>query len=347
MTFSIIIPVHNVERYLEQCVRSVLGQTFGDFEVILVDDGSTDSSGKLCDTFASRDARVHVIHQPNAGLSAARNTGINHASGDYILFMDGDDFWLDESFLERISSILRQHPVDVVEFDAIKFIDGEQPVVHEDDHKGRPSMEVCLAMQKDREALFCHLIQHNAIVGSACNKIVNKRLFLNGALRFREGVTAEDIDWTARLMSSACTWLCHNAYIYAYRQRSGSISHSFSYLSAKQLAENIEYIAALQDQEPYMRAYLGVCVTNWLINVSTLSFAEQKRLYPYFKKLRPSLDIYVTRRAYIISKVLRLCGYYISLLMLRGAGWGVNVLRRCSKVKRNVCSTPKQKIGHE
>lgn len=321
MTFSIIIPVYNVERYLEQCVRSVLGQTFGDFEVILVDDGSTDSSGKLCDSFASRDARVHVIHQPNAGSSAARNTGIAYASGDYVLFMDGDDFWLDASFLERVSSILRQHPVDVVEFDAIKFNDGEQPVVHEDGHKGRPSMEVCLAMQKNREALFCHLIQHNAIVGSACNKIVNKRFFLNGALRFREGVTAEDIDWTARLMSAAGTWLCHNAYIYAYRQRSGSISHSFSYLSAKQQAENIEYIAALQDQAPYMRAYLGVCVTNWLINVSTLGFSEQNRLRPHFKKLMSAMDFHATRRTYVISKVLRLLGYFITLFLLRMVQW--------------------------
>lgn len=328
MTFSIIIPVYNVERYLEQCVRSVLGQTFGDFEVILVDDGSTDSSGKLCDTFASRDARVHVIHQPNAGLSAARNTGINHASGDYILFMDGDDFWLDESFLERISSILRQHPVDVVEFDAIKFIDGEQPVVHEDDHKGRPSMEVCLAMQKDREALFCHLIQHNAIVGSACNKIVNKRLFLNGALRFREGVTAEDIDWTARLMSSAHSWVCCNAYFYAYRQRGGSISHSFSLESARQQISNIEHIVLLNDGSASMRAYLGVCVSNLLINVAQLRFSQQRDVYSSLKQLLPYTNTLVTRRVMLISWALRLTGYYVTLLMLRIVQVGLGFIRR-------------------
>ena len=93
--FSVIIPVYNVEKYLDQCVRSVLNQPFTDLEVILVDDGSTDSSGKMCDAYVARDSRVRVIHQENGGLGQARNAGLHVAKGKWILFLDSDDYWCD------------------------------------------------------------------------------------------------------------------------------------------------------------------------------------------------------------------------------------------------------------
>ena len=90
--FSVIIPIYCVEQYLRTCVDSVLSQTFLDFEVILVDDGSPDGCPRLCDEYAKKDARVRVIHKANGGLSDARNIGLSHASGEYILFLDGDDY---------------------------------------------------------------------------------------------------------------------------------------------------------------------------------------------------------------------------------------------------------------
>lgn len=110
---SVIIPVYNVDHYLEQCVNSILGQSFGDFELILVDDGSKDQSGAICDEYEKKDVRVKVIHQQNAGSSAARNTGLKVANGIYILFVDADD-WVDSNHIESMVETAERESADVV-----------------------------------------------------------------------------------------------------------------------------------------------------------------------------------------------------------------------------------------
>ena len=102
---SVIVPVYKVEKYLDRCVRSVLAQTFRDFELILVDDGSPDSCPQMCDDWAKKDSRIKVIHQNNQGLSAARNTGIRAASGEYINFIDSDD-WVADTLLSDLYRLL-------------------------------------------------------------------------------------------------------------------------------------------------------------------------------------------------------------------------------------------------
>ena len=96
---SIIVPIYNVEQYLDQCVSSVLSQSFRDFELILVDDGSPDHCAAMCDDYAINDPRVQVLHKKNGGLSDARNAGLEKASGEYVLFLDADDYWEDENAL--------------------------------------------------------------------------------------------------------------------------------------------------------------------------------------------------------------------------------------------------------
>lgn len=102
MLFSIVVPVYNVEKYLNRCVDSLIGQTFGEIEIILVDDGSKDGSPKICDEYAKKDKRIKVIHKPNGGLSDARNTGLIRATGDYVLFVDSDD-WLTADAVEKFA----------------------------------------------------------------------------------------------------------------------------------------------------------------------------------------------------------------------------------------------------
>ncbi|MBO4675217.1 MAG: glycosyltransferase family 2 protein, partial [Elusimicrobiaceae bacterium] len=112
---SVIISVYNTEKYLCKCVDSVLTQTYQNLEVILVDDGSTDSCGRICDEYVSKDSRVQVIHQQNAGLSAVRNAGIKAAKGEYFSFIDSDD-WVDARFIETLWNLAEEHraPVCVV-----------------------------------------------------------------------------------------------------------------------------------------------------------------------------------------------------------------------------------------
>ena len=109
---SVIIPVYNVEKYLHECVDSILAQTYTNLEIILVDDGSTDASGKICDEYAAKDLRIRVIHQVNQGVSAARNAGIRAATSSLISFVDGDD-WTDKRFVETLYNTLEQHSTQV------------------------------------------------------------------------------------------------------------------------------------------------------------------------------------------------------------------------------------------
>jgi len=109
---SVIIPVYNVEKYLRECLDSVTGQTYTDLQIIVVDDGSTDGSGAVCDEYARKDARVQVIHQQNQGLSAARNAGIDQAAGEYILFVDSDDYLLPRC-AETLYRLVKAHQADI------------------------------------------------------------------------------------------------------------------------------------------------------------------------------------------------------------------------------------------
>lgn len=119
--FSIIVPVYNVETWLERCINSILNQTYENFELILVDDGSPDNSGTICDKYVELDRRVSVIHKENGGLSSARNAGINMSKGDYIVFIDSDDY-IKENLLENIEESIRKHHTDIIMFGYEMFL---------------------------------------------------------------------------------------------------------------------------------------------------------------------------------------------------------------------------------
>ena len=110
---SVIVPVYKVESYLGKCLDSIIGQTYHILEIILIDDGSPDRCGEICDEYAAKDPRIHVIHQQNAGLSAARNAGLDIASGDYIMFVDSDD-WVEKNTCETVLMIAQQQQADIV-----------------------------------------------------------------------------------------------------------------------------------------------------------------------------------------------------------------------------------------
>ena len=116
---SVLVPIYRIDRYLGICVESLLNQTYKNLEIILVDDGSTDGSGEMCDQIATRDPRTLVIHQKNQGLSGARNTGIRHATGEYVIFIDSDDEWLLDNGLDSLQ-YERTFSTDNIEIDSVK-----------------------------------------------------------------------------------------------------------------------------------------------------------------------------------------------------------------------------------
>lgn len=123
-TISVIVPVYNVEKYLPHCIDSILAQTFTDFEVLLIDDGSTDNSGKICDEYAVKDSRIRVFHKKNGGVSSARNLGLEEAKGDYVIFLDSDDYYTDKNCLNILYNEAIIHHLDIVRGE-YQAVDGE------------------------------------------------------------------------------------------------------------------------------------------------------------------------------------------------------------------------------
>ena len=128
MKISIIVPVFNTEKYLEKCLDSISSQTYKEYEVILVDDGSSDASGEICDRCAKNDKRIKVIHKQNEGSTSARKEGIQKAEGDYIAFVDSDD-WIESDFIEKLMNVMEANAADIVMTGCVKEIDGKQEVL--------------------------------------------------------------------------------------------------------------------------------------------------------------------------------------------------------------------------
>ena len=240
---SIIIPAYQAESYLDACVGNVLSQTFRALEAVLVDDGSTDTTPALCDAYAKKDARVRVIHQENGGLSAARNAGLSIASGEYVLFLDADDFWDDEEALSRLFERVEKTHVDVLNFSYKKFYeDTDEKVPYFDQ---RPAMPESLSGKKEQAE---YLTENGLYIASACNKLILRELLNTPDMRFEPGIFSEDIVWCLKLLMKAKSleFVCEN--FYCYRQRKGSITHTIDDKKCRDLCNNILKCAALSAQ---------------------------------------------------------------------------------------------------
>lgn len=212
---SVIVPVYNVEDYLHQCVDSIINQSYTDLEIILVDDGSKDNSGKICDEYAQQDSRIRVIHQQNQGLSAARNAGIDICTGEYILFVDSDDY-LPEGILDLLHTIAVEHESDFVAGTFFRLSDDGilTPARLRDPIKG---VEVYTGRQK-MENYICVPKQTNSVWG----KLFARELFQQ--IRFPVGKLFEDVFVTYQLVHNAKRIALTQEPSYIYRRRANSIT---------------------------------------------------------------------------------------------------------------------------
>lgn len=217
---SVIIPIYKVEKYLKQCVDSVLNQTYRNIEVILVDDGSPDECPQICDQYVKQDSRVFVIHKENGGLSDARNAGIKKVTGEYIAFLDSDDFWCDLQALERLVERIKVTNPDVLSYSYKKYYeDTGKEILQFYNLESRP-----LELNTKEEQLD-FLTRNHLYVASAWNKLIRLEI-LSDEMLFEKNKLSEDIEWCARLMlyANSFDFVCEN--FYCYRQRSGSIAHT-------------------------------------------------------------------------------------------------------------------------
>jgi glycosyltransferase involved in cell wall biosynthesis len=211
---SVIVEVYNIKEYLPRCVQSLLGQTVGDFEILLVDDGSTDGSGVLCDELARTDERIRVIHKENGGLSDARNARLDQAAGDWILFVDGDDYLVRHA-LERLLEQARKD-VDFVQF---HYHETEDCTWQGDDRQA-----ACPDEETYRNKLWQRLYEWGGVAASSCTKLWNRQVFEN--VRFQKGILHEDEELLNRVLPQCRRVIYTRLELYGYFMRPGSIVHS-------------------------------------------------------------------------------------------------------------------------
>lgn len=212
---SVIVPVYNVEEYLGRCVDSILSQTYENLEVILVDDGATDSSGRICDHYAAQDHRVKVVHKENGGLSSARNAGIDVACGEWLEFVDSDD-WIEPDAVESMLQEALAHQVELV-------LGGRWDVSAATGEKKKGLCPKCREVISGVE-MVRRIFRWQNCDSSACDKLFHKRLFRE--IRFPYGKVVEDVPVMYRIVLDAGRIAMLDKPIYNYYHRSGSISYT-------------------------------------------------------------------------------------------------------------------------
>ena len=221
---SIIVPVYKVEAYLDECVQSILGQTYTDLELILVDDGSPDRSGAMCDAWAERDSRIRVIHKANGGVCSARNAGLDAARGDYAAFVDSDD-WLEPEMYAAMMAKVQEFGCDVVLCDCVKEHPGA-PAVYT--HPVRPGFYDRTALENE---YFPHLLmmEHVEYPATISNCLILFRRELAQDLRYLTGVRySEDLLFGAQLLYRANSFFyVKGGAFYHYRMNPTSATHRF------------------------------------------------------------------------------------------------------------------------
>ncbi|MBQ9936950.1 MAG: glycosyltransferase [Oscillospiraceae bacterium] len=209
---SVIISVYNVEKYLRRCIDSVINQTYKDLEIILVDDGSIDDCGKICDEYKVKDDRVKVIHKENGGVSSARNAGLDIATGSYIAFVDSDDYVAPEMYAKLYSEAV-QNKYDVVECNIVfDYASGKQ-------HKYCLKEREFYSYQEMIRAIF-----ERYMLASASNKIYKREVIAD--VRFKKDITiAEDLLFNSISLKKAKSVKVLEEGLYYYYQREDSVSH--------------------------------------------------------------------------------------------------------------------------
>lgn len=233
-TISIVIPIYKVEEYLRECVDSVLNQTYQNFEVILVDDGSPDRCPEICDEYAKKDNRVVVIHKENGGLSDARNEGLIKATGDYVIFLDSDDYYKHDDFLEKIVEATDEGNKDAVFFQRTVFFEGSNR-----SNYNYPPFNLEWN-RLDASTLLLELAKNDLMDASACMKATKRSFLQRNELFFKKGIYCEDIEWFSRYIMFINSIALIDYPDYYYRKREGSITSKLKEKNVRDLFYTIQ-----------------------------------------------------------------------------------------------------------
>ncbi len=278
MKLSVIIPVYNVENYLKRCLDSVINQTYKDLEIIVVNDGSTDSSLEIAREYAEEDKRIKIVNKENGGLSSSRNAGLDVATGEVVAFLDSDD-WVELNAYELAMEAFNDHSADMVWF-AMKNVYDEDETLNTQNFQtkiycGDEVLAVFLGTNKKGPSL------------SSCNKLYASKVLKN--IRFIEGKTSEDIYFNFQAFSIIKKIVRYDAELYHYFQRNGSIScgkikkHSFDCIEmwnkVIQDLESKEQIKIVKFNKIHNIFTILLRATTFGVDESFVEFEEYKKAY--------------------------------------------------------------------
>ena len=318
---SIIVPVYNTDKYLCECLDSILAQTFSNFELMLINDGSTDSSSVICNEYALKDSRVRVFHKDNGGVSSARNLGLDNAKGKYVMFMDADDYWYDSSAVEQL--------YENAEFNDVDIIRGEYKAV---DVNGETLFERPISQRKmglAQKTLSTSVFYKDIICGENFLVLALIKKKCIGNLRFNTSrVFLEDMEFYAKLLMNPLRCMYVPLRFYAYRKNAESASNK---PNKRNLADSFsmcdifdECCAYLNDGE-LKKAYRYNSVMMYYWTLKTLTndayYDERKKIISdlklcelqkkvsawvsFFQKTQYPMFVYLN--PYISSFLLRQC----------------------------------------
>ena len=321
MLISVIVPVYNVEKYLDQCIKSILNQSFSDYEVILVDDGSKDASGQMCDVYAKQYTNIKVLHKENGGLSDARNAGIKMAQGEYLLFVDSDDYIGEDSISEIVSVLdAQEQKVDLVFLEATKvFPDGRVEPLG-DGYKANH------INGKSKTEVLRHIASLPKYPAAAWSKLTRRELIVQNELYFTKGLLSEDLDWTMGLLTTAEKFAyCHVPY-YFYRQaRKGSISNTASIRNFCDIVYTLNKWTSPNMEKPYQE-YINRCLSYeylMLLLMYNRFTGEDKKLAKMY------LEEYAWLMKWPGGKKTRLFGLMFRVVGIENSVRVLGYIRRC------------------
>lgn len=283
---SIVVPIYNVELYLEKCIQSILEQSYKNIEVLLIDDGSTDKSGEICDVYAGKDERIKVIHKKNGGLSSARNIGIKNSNAEYICFIDSDD-WINREFTKVLME-------NILNSDAEIAVCGF--IYEYSDKKTCNKIINSSKILNGQDALYNLYNQNYLTMTVAWNKIYKKSLFNN--IRYEEGIINEDENIIHELFYKSAKIVCIDKYLYHYRIRKNSITKSSFSL------KNLDSVYVYENRLSFFENRNEALLTNLTLeryfrvlleSYYKVYFSELKNKELYSKELTNKIDDNMTR----------------------------------------------------
>lgn len=306
---SIIVPVYNVENYIQDCINSILKQDLKEIELILVNDGSTDNSGYICDEFSKKDRRIKVIHKENGGQSSARNRGIEVAEGDFIGFVDSDD-WIEKEMYETLYAKAMESEADIVACNISQYTKDSSSHLYWHDIKEQ---------SYDKASAMKELYLNERLTFSPCNKIYKKELFVD--IRFKEGYILEDMEFAYRIMHLADKVYYIGKPLYNYRyNESSTMRKTFTKkrLDEFEVRKNMYYFYLKHYPDFANELYAEWFLTGLLLYINIEKYyPDEKAFYKYLIDLdRTKATMLVMNKQFNKKKKLLLSVALISPYLL-------------------------------